>query len=478
MGDWNFTYTRSPWTPAYTEYPSLPTYPIWSTWSPYIPGRAILTPTPEPENSLFINLSLAVQVVLFVACLIENIIAIYVLCKSIKNGRKMFSRYILINMASVDIMTNLLIYPVEFVFFHHGQVIWVVEGHYGDALCKIYSFLFEIPGRVLILSLVALACDVTRNLSSKGRKEHTRNFSTRLIVFFWIFAAITSIMYISTAKVEHKMCVADEAQKETARIMNKIHLYVFVLLGDSILTILNLVVFLRFRRRKREIRRKREAMGAGRMREAHRKRRIEDNKHVKTEMYRNDAQEPMLSNNGWCQPGGKHFPAGAIPHQQSNTSNPSETMLEVSNETKIFNEVDEANDSYDVHVDQEDGGNITADESDQEESFETTREEAKITSVASILFVILSISQLMFQFVCVVACPREYFEYVAFAIEIAKGIYAAIKPGIYACIDKEFRKRYTQLSPLACCCFRRIRCHKKPNQVGTRKPLSTSEDNV
>lgn len=472
MGDWNFTYTRSPWTPAY-KYPSWPTY---LTWPPYIPGRAILTPTPEPENSLFINLSLALRVVLFVACLIENIIAIYVLCKSIKKGRKMFSRYILINMASVDILTNLLIYPVKFVYFHHDQVIWVVEGHYGDVLCKIYTFLFEIPSRVLILSLVALACDVTRNLSSKGRKEHTRNFSTRLIVFFWIFAAITSIMYISTAKVEKKKCVSDRAQMETARMMQQIHLYVFVLLGDSILTILNLVVFLRFRRRKREIKRKREAMRAGRMREAHRKSRIEDNKHVKTEKCRSDAQEP----NGWCQPGGKYFPAGAIPHQQSNSSNPSETLLEVSDETKIFNEVDEANDSYDVHVDQEDGGNITADESDQEESFERTREEAKITGVASILFVILSISQLMFQFVCGLlhVCPTEYNEYVAFAIEIAKGIYAAIKPGIYACIDKEFRKRYTQLSPLACCCFRRIRCHKKPNQVGTRRPLSTPEGNV
>ena len=476
MGDWNFTDTRSPWTPAYTENPSWPTYP---TWSPYIPERPILTPTPGPENSLFINLSLAVRVVLFVACLIENIIAIYVLCKTIKKGRKRFSRYILINMASADILINLLIYPVKFVYFHHGQVIWVVEGHYGDVLCKIYTFLFEIPGRVLILSLVALACDVTRNLSSTGRKEHTRNFSTSLIVFFWIFAAITSIMYISTAKVERKKCVTDGAQKETARMMHQIHLYVFVILGDLILTILNLVVFLRFRRRKREIKRKREAMRAGRMREAHRKRRIEDNKHVKIEQWRtDDAQEPMLSNNGWCQPGGKHFPAGAIPHQQSNSSNPSETLVEVSDETKIFNEVDKANDSCDVHVDQEDGGNITADESDQEESIERTREEAKITSVASILFVILSISQLMFQFVCELACPREYYEYVAFAIEIAKGVYAAIKPGIYACIDKEFRKRYTQLSPLACCCFRRIRCHKEPNQVGTRKPLSTPEGNV
>lgn len=96
------------------------------------------------------------------------------------------------------------------------------------------------------------------------------------------------------------------------------------------------------------------------------------------------------------------------------------------------------------------------------------------------IFVVLSIIEAVFWYVCPSpVCPWEYYaEYVAFAIEIAKGIYAATKPGIYAGIDKEFRKRYTQLSPLACCCFRRILCHKESNQVGTRKSLSTQVSNV
>ena len=464
MGDWNYTYTEDPF--------SMPAWPTYPTWSPYtIPETAIFTPTPEPEHSLFLNARLAVLVVLFVACLIENSIAIYVLYKIVKNGREMFSRYILINMACADILTTLLLYPVEFVYFHHGQFIWVVEGRPGDVLCKMYSFLFDIPGRVLILSLVALACDVTRNLSSKGRKEHTRKFSSRLIVFFWIFAATLSIVYIAIAKVERNFCTTDRAKEETALMINKIHLFTFVISGDLILTILNLVVFFRFRRRKREIKRRREATRAGKLKEARRKKRIGDKKYAKVEQWRNDSQRPILSSNSWCQPAGKYFPAGAIPQQRSTSSNPSETLIEMSTE------VDKVSDSYDVHVDQED------DESDQEDNFETTREEAKITNVASIIFVILSIIQLMFQYLCAGAvewifCTGEYHQYVAFALEIAKGIYIAIKPGIYAGIDKEFRKRYTQLSPLACCCFRRIRCHKEPSQVGTRNSLSTQEDNV
>lgn len=148
MADWpNDTSTEGPSfsIPAWFSYP---------TWSPYIPGTAVLEyskwppimPTPEPENALFKNISLAVRVVLFIACLIENSIAIYILCKSIKNGRKMFSRYILINMACADISTTLLLHPVEFVNFHHGKYIWVVEGPPGDVLCKLYGFFKYLAG--------------------------------------------------------------------------------------------------------------------------------------------------------------------------------------------------------------------------------------------------------------------------------------------------------------------------------------------
>ena len=468
-----------PLNDTYTENPFF-SFPVWSsfpTWSPYIPGTAVLgyseRPPIMPENSLFQNISLAARVVIFIVCLIENSIAIYILCKSIKNGNsERFSRYILINMACADILTNLLLYPVEFVNFHHGQPIWAVEGHPGDVLCKLYGFLFQVPGRVLVLSLIALACDVTRNLSSKGRKKHSRKFSANLVIFFWIFASFPSIMYIAIGKVEWNMCYFDPTKEKMVVTMDKIHLFVFTVSGDLILTVLNLVVFFRVRRRKREIKRKREVTSAGKMKEARRKKRIGDKKYAKVEKWRNDGQEPMLSSNG--------FPAGAVPQQQSNSSNLCETLMSNGNQ-KNFNEVDDASDSYEVRVDQEDDGTISVDEPDQEESFETTRKEAKITGVASTLLVVLSIIEMIFWYICVgrPACIGiEYHEYVAFAIEMAKGIYAAIKPGIYACIDKEFRKRYTQLSPLACCCFRRMKCHKEPNQVGTRNSLSSQGSNV
>ena len=123
-----------------------------------------------------------------------------------------------------------------------------------------------------------------------------------------------------------------------------------------ILTILNLIVFFRVRRRKKEIKRKRGARSVGKMKaEARRKKCIGDKKYAKVEQWRKDTQGPMLSNKGWCQPDGEYFPAGAIPQQQSS---PSETLIEMTNGNKHFTEVDEASNMTVVHVDQEDDGSI------------------------------------------------------------------------------------------------------------------------
>ena len=106
-----------------------------------------------------------------------------------------------------------------------------------------------------------------------------------------------------------------------------------------------------------------------------------------------------------------------------------------------------------------------------------TREEAKLESATSFLFVILSITMLILPYVCYGPEGPECSEYVFFAMQIAVDIYAVIKPGIYAITDKEFRKRYKQLSPLACCCFRRRR-YIAPQQVETTNSLSSHEGSV
>ena len=318
---------------------STPTSPYFS-WStspttfPHIlhmenftmPMPIQLDPPTRKPNTLLHQISLAVRVVLFVICLVENSISIFILYKNIRKGRKTFARYTLISVACTDILNALLYYPAEFVRFKHGELVWLAQGQAGDFLCKIYVFLVQIPGNVLVLCLVALACDVARNLSSKGRREHTRKFSVILMFSFWIIAAGLSAMYPVISKVELRTCGIDPAKQTTAVTMSLIHSFALVLPADLILTIVNLVIFCRVRRRKKELtRRKREARRAGRMKGRRQRKRKEDVKNAEVQQLTEEAQE--MRSSIICEPGGD-----ATNQQQGTSSNP-ETLIEMSTET-------------------------------------------------------------------------------------------------------------------------------------------------
>ena len=109
------------------------------------------------------------------------------------------------------------------------------------------------------------------------------------------------------------------------------------------------------------------------------------------------------------------------------------------------------NDVNDVEA--RDSENVITGQSEEGKRFQTTRNEAKTMAAVSIPFIIpLIVFSVVLPFVCF-SCSM----YVLYAVLMVGEIFAAIKPAIYACADKEFRKRYKQLSPFVCCCFRRVR---------------------
>ncbi|XP_078384719.1 uncharacterized protein LOC144667183 [Oculina patagonica] len=564
-----------------------------------------------PPTTSFFKISLAVRVVIFVICLMENSIAIFILYKGIRKGRKTFARCTLLSVACADILSALLDYPEEFVKFTHGDFVWLVQGQTGDVLCKIYAFLAQIPGKVVVLCLVALACDVTRNLSTKGRREHTRKFSAILMVFFWIIAAGLSAMYFVISKVEYKLCNSDPAKHVDYMrafmidLFHSIVSFMFVFPPNLILMILNPIILHRVRRRKKELitRRRRKPTRPGRNNVRRQRRRTRGFvKNAKVPQWTKHIQEMVLSQscdivltefaaeisnpetliemstaetNGGLDNSDVHIDASSCTdpetltemssaetnggldnsdvHIDASSCTDPETLTEMSSaetnggldnsdvhidalsctEPEILTEMstaetNEALGSSDVHIDassctdpetltemssaETNGGldnsdvhidalsctepetltemstaetnealgssdvhidaSSCTDQSSPEESLEMTKEEAKIESATSFLLVIISITLYILPYVC---DGPECSEYVVFAIQIAVNIYAAIKPGIYAIADKEFRERYKQLSPFACCCFRRIRCHTVPQQVGTTGSLSGKE---
>ena len=181
-------------------------------------------PPTGAKNPLFDDITFTLHVILFVTCLVENSIAVYILNKNMSNGRTTFAQFMLISIACADILTALIYYPAIIVQFSHGGFIWMVEGPAGDILCKLYNFLAQLPNKVLVLSLVALACDATRNSSSQGRKEHTKKFSIIVITFFWVTTAGISGIYLRISKVQTAFqfneCSTETTSQQTVIVLN------------------------------------------------------------------------------------------------------------------------------------------------------------------------------------------------------------------------------------------------------------------
>ena len=196
------------------------------------------------ESSFGKNHLCRARIFLFITCLVENSIAVLILRKSVRNeGRKTFAQYMLISIACADILTALVYYPAIFVQFSHGEFVWLVQGRIGDILCKLYYFLVNLPDKVVRLSLIGLACDVVRNSSSKGRKEHTKKFIIVVTTLLWIAASGFSAVYLGISKVQISFneCRSTETNSQFVFMLN----LMFVVSASMILAILNIVVFIR-----------------------------------------------------------------------------------------------------------------------------------------------------------------------------------------------------------------------------------------
>lgn len=123
-------------------------------------------------------------------------------------------------------------------------------------------------------------------------------------------------------------------------------------------------------------------------------------------------------------------------------------------------------------VDVGDGQSNTS-QSAWEQEFKETRTEAKIVVAVSLPFIALSLLPYLMNYL-----SHSQNVYISFCAQMADAMYGIIKPAIYACIDREFRKRYTQLSPLACCCLRKICRGSSQQGVAAENSRATQEGSV
>ncbi|KAK3731828.1 hypothetical protein QZH41_020196 [Actinostola sp. cb2023] len=146
------------------------------------------------------DLEIAIYGILIVVSLLGNMLVIMVVLLN-KTLRTEFN-YLMVNMAVSDLTVPFLALPLEIATVATNNK-WLVEGQFGDALCKILHFITDISSPVSVLSLVAIA--INRFMAAVypvRRKTLTIKLNKIFIVVTWIIPVLFYSPYFYTQKVD------------------------------------------------------------------------------------------------------------------------------------------------------------------------------------------------------------------------------------------------------------------------------------
>ncbi|KAM7438526.1 hypothetical protein ABFA07_011982 [Porites harrisoni] len=172
------------------------------------------------DTSAEVNLKAFAYCLIAIGSLLGNSLVILVILKN----RKMRSpiNYLIINMASSDILFTVFVIPRLIVELYSAPLKWFVSGIFGSLLCKLDYFVQDIATAVSILSLVAIAFDrfygvvypMKSGLISRGK------ICGLVLACTWFLAALLHLPYFYVYKLSNdSLCrysVVDSIQASKA----------------------------------------------------------------------------------------------------------------------------------------------------------------------------------------------------------------------------------------------------------------------
>ena len=155
------------------------------------------------DTSAEVNLKAFAYCLIAIGSLLGNSLVILVILKN----RKMRSpiNYLIINMASSDILFTVFVIPRLIVELYSAPRRWFVSGIFGSLLCKLVYFIQDIATAVSILSLVAIAFDrfygvvypMKSGLISRGK------ICGLVLACTWFLAALLHLPYFYVYKLSN-----------------------------------------------------------------------------------------------------------------------------------------------------------------------------------------------------------------------------------------------------------------------------------
>lgn len=115
---------------------------------------------------------------------------------------KTTTNLLIVNMAVSDLLVPIFAMPRANVEIFYGNLRWLIDGAFGEALCKLTAFLQDISTSVSVQSLVAISVDRFYAVWFPIKAARIKPRVKYVIILIWFTSALIHVPYLYAFKIE------------------------------------------------------------------------------------------------------------------------------------------------------------------------------------------------------------------------------------------------------------------------------------
>ena len=181
---------------------------------------------------------------LLAVSLLGNTLIIMVVCRDEK--MKTTTNLLIVNMAVSDLLVPIFAMPRANVEIFYGNLRWLIDGAFGEALCKLTAFFQDISTAVSVQSLVAIAVDRFYAVWFPLKAARIKPRVKYVILLIWFTAAVIHIPYLYGFKIRtfsgKTYCFVSWPRPVTKIVFLLLIIIIFVIPLGVITTLYSLIV--------------------------------------------------------------------------------------------------------------------------------------------------------------------------------------------------------------------------------------------
>lgn len=182
--------------------------------------------------------------VLLAFSLLGNTLIIMVVCRDEK--MKTTTNLLIVNMAVSDLLVPIFAMPRANVEIFYGNLRWLIDGTFGEALCKLTAFFQDISTAVSVQSLVAISVDRFYAVWFPLKAARIKPRVKYVISLIWFTSALIHLPYLYGFKIEtssgQTYCFVGWSRPVTKIVFLLLIIIIFIIPLGVITTLYTLIV--------------------------------------------------------------------------------------------------------------------------------------------------------------------------------------------------------------------------------------------